>query len=68
MSDLKPCPWCDSEGKVMRVRIGTIDCWHPFANHASWCPIANMEHDGVTAYVTREHAIEAWNRRVNDGE
>ena len=63
MSMLLPCPFCGGEGKVKRVTIGETSAWMPFAKHLNGCPMDCMTHDGVTAFITREHAIDAWNTR-----
>lgn len=64
MEGLKPCPFCNGEGKVRKVNIGTEDAWLPFANHKYWCPMSCMTFNNCNAYTTREGAIKIWNTRA----
>lgn len=58
MAELKPCPFCG--GKAMLI-------WLPYSRKifvkcAEQCCKQN------TIYKSREEAIEAWNRRAEDGK
>ena len=59
--ELKPCPFCGSVGKVEHKKaLGTwiIQCSN------NQCPASYMI---GWDYDTQNEAIEAWNRRANDG-
>lgn len=51
---LKPCPFCGSEAKLNK---GKTVFWCSCENAACACEIG--------AYLKKEEAIKAWNRRVN---
>ena len=71
MAELKPCPFCG--GKVsIHPYSGLGFMLHHAHEENPECPIASYECDGgilggVYIYDTEEQAVEAWNRRVNDG-
>ena len=52
---LKPCPFCGGEAK-------TQSYYHDYAVYCRKCEAATRRF-----YPTKQEAIEAWNRRVNDG-
>ena len=61
MSELKPCPFCGSEAILREKKgLGTwiVECLN------GRCPASYMI---GWDYDTQIEAIEAWNRRVNDG-
>lgn len=73
MAELKPCPFCG--GINIQVRQGNC-----FLNgHQYWyvrhgmppreCVLTNADGwwIGTEKYTTKEKAIEAWNRRADDG-
>lgn len=54
MEELKPCPFCGGEAKIFTPTISTyIMCKECKAS--------------TNLYSQSEEAIEAWNRRYNDG-
>ena len=56
MAELKPCPCCG----------GKAEPWQHFnGGWKVWCPKCKLQ-TGLFRLV--EYAIEAWNRRVNDGK
>ena len=70
---------CDDEGNLHdeayreRPYSGLGFMLHNAHEENQGCPIASYECDGgilggVYIYDTEEQAIEAWNRRVNDGK
>ena len=63
-SELKPCPFCGAKetDKDQPVNVGWViedDAWMVVCDR---CGAAGAEHDG------RAEAIEAWNRRAEDGK
>lgn len=72
MAELKPCPFCG--GKVSIVLYSGLGFMLHHAHEDNpECPIASYECDGgilggVYIYGTEEQAVEAWDRRVNDGK
>ena len=81
MSELKPCPFCGGEAEIvifddegnLRDREYEKDPWSgigyaPF-HPDKGCPIGQREPDEARwIYDTETEAIEAWNRRANDGD
>ena len=60
MTDLKPCPFC---GETATVRYNTVFDFVP------WCKNPDcILNDLMLGYETEEKAIEAWNRRADNGE
>ena len=58
MTELKPCPFCGGEAGIMRY------------NHikkVSFCFCTSCKAK-MPNMLTREEAIEAWNRRAEDGK
>ncbi|MDD4566088.1 MAG: Lar family restriction alleviation protein [Eubacteriales bacterium] len=55
MNELKPCPFCGGEAKLMNYNGFGVQCKDEIC----------IGHDLLPACVTREDAIAAWNRRVN---
>ena len=72
---LKPCPFC---GRVDKLKVWkTEQRWDYGVIHGvieNWRVVCNREGDETGCggsggvYRTRRKAIEAWNRRANDGE
>lgn len=61
-TEIKPCPFCGGEVEIVRIGGGWF--WKHKGVFETWetdCPI-QFNHK----YETREKAIEAWNRRVNE--
>ena len=73
--ELKPCPFCGGEGKIKaasKEHIGfTIwcECKNCHAQTSGYCPDMKKE-DTVIENIDscRNKAVEAWNRRANDGK
>jgi len=65
--DLKPCPFCgDGHAPTSIVRLGK-NGWRD--HHAVLCDYGAGGCGAESGwYHSREEAIEAWNRRANDGE
>lgn len=64
MDKLKPCPFCGGEWKLRETTYGNnIDAYFV------WCANPRCDVRPITKYRRfRKEAIEAWNRRANDGE
>lgn len=64
MAELKPCPFCGSHNVLLR-HYDPYDGYHGDCGvWEAWCVIceANIERR------QEEEAIEAWNRRADDGK
>lgn len=59
MFDLKPCPFCGGEAEVFR---GTT-----YGFHYLYEPRCIKCECALGVYETEEQAIEAWNRRADNG-
>ena len=58
MSELKPCPFCGGEAKIGRfMALHTVGCKE--------C-LAMMVSEFLDKTWSKEKAVEAWNRRVED--
>lgn len=68
---LKPCPFCGGEANVVIAPMeGTayVECKHCSAMMGRYRKSGESDHKGFwTHFETQEKAIEAWNRRSNDG-
>ena len=60
MAELKPCPFCGGEAVVTKHHNRFID-WYLCS-----CPKCHISQTG-SEYGFRFEAIEAWNRRADDG-
>lgn len=58
-NELKPCPHCGGKAKV-----GCEKYWQPRVSRRIICAKC---YSSSGWYSTEEEAIEAWNRRCNDG-
>ena len=71
--ELKPCPFCGG------INVGVLQSYCSLNGHKYWyiahlmptkeCPLTdcfNRWHSSEK-YTTKEKAIEAWNRRADDG-
>ena len=56
MDELKPCPFCGGQAGIMR--------YHHIKAAFCFCTVCKV---GMPNMLTREEAIEAWNRRAEDG-
>lgn len=60
MAELKPCPFCGSKATLHERTDGFyVDC----ASQYRFCTVL----PSTWIYKTEEDAIEAWNRRVDNG-
>lgn len=57
MAELKPCPFCGGEATL----------WHDYGVDRPWNILCRCG-GRVGYFVTKKEAIEAWNRRANDGQ
>ena len=57
MAELKPCPFCGGKANIMRFSIIS----------GAYCFCMGC-HVKMPNSLTREEAIEAWNRRSEDGK
>ena len=72
MMELKPCPYCGKMPKMKR------DVNYELNGFGAWCtiqcrlflrkPHLKVEEGKASWARAMKHAIEAWNRRVNDGK
>ena len=63
MTELKPCPFCGSEDvKLRHYKVNGCDWWYVTCNQ---CRIA-IDPMFWNNYVSREEAIEIWNKRVRE--
>lgn len=67
MSELKPCPFCGGEATISSVPEGTWDKFIPHCKSVG-CLAFYIGFSDEGLYGTKEKAIEAWNRRVDDGK
>ena len=63
MAELKPCPFCGSEDIAVWESHSRFSSWS--SSHFAQCNSCCATSD---AFKTMEEAIEAWNRRAEDGE
>ena len=74
MAELKPCPFCGAKIKIVTSSYGGhgYRLYHDITDDPTEeCPIAGHEDEGemgMWIYDTIEDAIEAWNRRAEDGK
>lgn len=57
MAELKPCPFCGGKAGIMRH--------HHITNAFCFCTVCKARMPNM---LTREEAIEAWNRRAENEE
>ena len=62
MGDLKPCPFCGGRASVRRIPGKIYDLYNVYCMNED-CFIEPSTHH----YYCKEEAIEAWNRRADDG-
>lgn len=70
--ELKPCPFCGWEATVTIAPtrgVVFVECKHCSAMMGRHHKGGRTDHDGFwTHFESNEEAIEAWNRRVGEGE
>lgn len=73
MSELKPCPFCGGEAEVKSHYYESDDLtlWQVRCK-ARWYDVVEKREcyaaDSFVSFRTETEAIEAWNRRANDGD
>ena len=72
--ELKPCPFCGGTGTIKAVNKNygfTIWCQCKKCNARTngYCPSTNNEDETIESIENcKNRAVEAWNRRANDGK
>ena len=68
MAELKPCPFCggDAEEKYIRRKKVFAKFKFPYNTHFVYIQCKLCSASSCVKH-TREEAIEAWNRRVDNG-
>ena len=61
MAELKPCPFCGGEAKLDHLVKSSI-VW------CKCCMASTKSMEFSPEYASDEKAIEAWNRRAEDGK
>lgn len=64
MAELKPCPFCGSKWANVKYVNNPFDRHHIYGGFAAYC-----DDCGATTkhFKTEQEAIEAWNRRADNG-
>ena len=64
MAGLKPCPFCGGRASVKKFvsKNGAFEIYNVYCMNED-CRVEPITHD----YFHKEEAIEAWNRRAEDG-
>ena len=62
MNDLKPCPFCGGEAKLRETNIANMTFYVVYCANKYWQVNPATEHRRM-----RPDAIEAWNRRTENG-
>ena len=60
MAELKPCPFCGGDGVIVKYKLSEKI---PFESWRAYCPKCSH----CTYYREEKDAIEAWNRRADNG-
>ena len=74
MSELKPCPFCGAEAKLIGKYEGEafliwVECRRCFARSGRFWPNLKDEGKSVESFeICKNGAIETWNRRADDGK
>ena len=66
-SELKPCPFCGGEAKVVPYKLFSkaLKAWK-VESYGVVCK--NCHTSGYTFWETEEHAVRAWNRRADNDD
>ena len=64
MPELKPCPFCGKKAIFIKLEYGDGDAYYGFTCEHWRCPVCRV----LPNYGSEEEAIEAWNRRAEDGK
>lgn len=67
MDELKPCPFCGGEASFKKHSF-YYDKERSFSDNTYGISCNNCFAESYQFYQTKEKAIEAWNRRVEDGK
>lgn len=71
-TELKRCPFCGGEGKIVKLKVSFSDVYEGYAIHAECVscgaksPYKRGEFFGQFKSQDLDKAVEAWNRRVTD--
>ncbi len=60
---LKPCPFCGRKAELVRMEYGSGSVYFGITCENWRCAVASV----VPNFSYEEEAIEAWNRRAEDG-
>lgn len=60
---LKPCPFCGCSDYTVHLQ----KLYYDNENYTKWKVMCEACGAEMSEFATPERAIEAWNRRVNDG-
>ena len=62
VNELRPCPFCGGRAAIVHKKEPVGECWKVYCmNEDCWCEAS------TPAYNRRETAVEAWNRRADNG-
>ena len=71
MAELKPCPFCGGKARMKYGKYNLLGAYGGPENDREWvgvyCKKCNVTQPPRT-YSTKTEAIEAWNRRAEDGK
>ena len=68
MAELKPCPFCGGSAHVGELKKSVSPRFYVFCSNNKENCIAAEKYIFGAFYYTRKEAIEAWNRREDNGE
>ena len=66
MDELKPCPFCGGEATIVPHEFYSA-ATNTFKVESYGVMCKKCETSGYQFFGCEEHAVAAWNRRVNDG-
>ena len=71
MAELKPCPFCGGKARMKYGRYNLLGAYGGAENDREWagvyCKKCNVSQP-PRLYSTKTEAMEAWNRRAEDGK
>lgn len=67
MIELKPCPFCGNIAHVMQLKQSTSPRYYVACGNSARKCIASAHWVFGVFYATMGEAVEAWNRRVDNG-
>ena len=62
-TELKPCPFCGRKAELVTMKYGSGDIYFGTTCENWRCVVASV----IPNFSSEEAAIEAWNRRAEDG-